>query len=80
MTSEELAELLYIAYNRDDSELINIKKSVEAQYDSLYNTSKDIMDKQKEMIEEKVNQEAVHLTEKSLAKANRILKLRQQNV
>lgn len=79
MTSEELAELLYIAYNRDDSELINIKKSVEAQYDSLYNTSKDIMDKQKEMIEEKVNQEAVHLTEKSLAKANRILKLRQQN-
>lgn len=79
MTSEELAELLYVAYNRDDSELISIKKSVEAQYDSLYNTAKDVMDKQKEVIEQKINQEAMHLTSKSLAKANNILKLRQEN-
>lgn len=79
MDSEELAELLYVAYNRDDSELINIKKSVEAQYDSLYNTAKDILDKQKEMIEEKVEKEAIDLTAESITKANNILKLRQEN-
>lgn len=79
MDSEELAELLYVAYNRDDSELINIKKSVEAQYDSLYNTAKDILDKQKEMIEEKVEKEAIDLTAESISKANNILKLRQEN-
>lgn len=79
INSEELAELLYIAYNRDDSELINIRKSVEAQYDSLYNTAKDVLDKQKEMIEQKVDKEAIELTSQSITKADRILKLRQEN-
>ena len=79
INSEELAELLYIAYNRDDSELINIKKAVEAQYDSLYNTAKDVLDKQKEMIEQKVDKEAIDLTSRSITKADRILKLRREN-
>ena len=79
MNSEELAELLYVAYNRDDSELINIRKAVEAQYDSLYNTAKDVMDKQKEIIEQKVEQEAIDLTTESITKADRIIKLRREN-
>ena len=79
LDSEELAELLYVAYNRDDSELINIRRAVEAQYDSLYNTAKDIMDKQKEAIERKVEQEAIELTSQSITKADRIIKLRQEN-
>lgn len=79
LNSEELAELLYIAYNRDDSELISIKKSVDAQYDSLYNTAKDVMDKQKEIIEEKVEKEAVDLTAKSITRADRLIKLRREN-
>lgn len=79
MNSEELAELLYVAYNRDDSELINIRKAVDAQYDSLYNTAKDVLDKQKEMIEAKIDKEAVDLTSQSISKADRILRLRQEN-
>lgn len=79
MNSEELAELLYVAYNRDDSELISIRKAVESQYDSLYNTAKDVLEKQKEMIEEKVDKEAVELTSKSISRADKILKLRQEN-
>ena len=79
MNSEELAELLYVAYNRDDSELISVKKAIESQYDSLYNTAKDVLEKQKEMIEEKVDKEAIDLTSQSIAKADRILKLRQEN-
>jgi len=79
MNSEELAELLYVAYNRDDSELISVRRAVEAQYDSLYNTAKDVMDKQKEIIEQKVEQEAIDLTANSITKADRIIKLRQEN-
>lgn len=79
MNSEELAELLYVAYNRDDSELVSIRKAVESQYDSLYNTAKDVLEKQKEMIEEKVDKEAVELTSKSISRADKILKLRQEN-
>ena len=79
INSEELAELLYIAYNRDDSDLISIRKSVEEQYDSLYNTAKDVLDKQKEMIEQKIDKEAMDLTSQSIAKADNILKLREEN-
>ncbi len=79
ITSEELAELLYIAYNRDESELINIKRSVDAQYDSLYNTAKDTMEKQKEMIEDKVEKEAVELVANSLADADKIMKLKERS-
>lgn len=79
LKSEELAELLYIAYNRDDSELINIRKLVAAQYDSLYTTAKDVMDKQKELIEEQIEKEAIDLTANSIKKADRIRKLRRDN-
>lgn len=79
INSEELAELLYIAYNRDDSELINLRKSIDAQYDSLYNTAKDVLDKQKEMIEKKIDEEAIDLVSNSIGKADRIIKLRKEN-
>lgn len=79
INSEELAELLYVAYNRDDSNLISIRKSVEEQYDSLYNTAKDVLDKQKEMIEQKIDKEAIDLTSQSISKADKILKLREEN-
>ena len=79
LNSEELAELLYVAYNRDDSEIINIKKSVNAEFDSLYNIAKDVMDKQKELIEKNIDAEAVNLTANSIRKADRIRKFRKEH-
>lgn len=79
LNSEELAELLYVAYNRDDSEIINIRKSVNAEFDSLYNIAKDVMDKQKELIEKNIDEEAVNLTANSIRKADRIRKLRKEH-
>ena len=79
LNSEELAELLFIAYNRDDSDLVSIKRLIDAKYDSLYNTAKDVMEKQKEDIENKVEAEAVELTAKSITRADKILKLRKEN-
>ena len=79
LKSEELAELLYIAYNRDESDILNIKKMVEAEYDSLYNTAKDVLDKQKEVIEKKINDEAMTLAADSIRKADRAIKFRREN-
>lgn len=79
LNSEELAELLYVAYNRDDSEIINIKKSVNAEFDSLYNIAKDVMDKQKELIEKNIDEEAVNLTARSIRRADKIRKLRKEH-
>ncbi len=35
LDSEELAELLYMAYNRDEAEVINFNRALDAQYDRL---------------------------------------------
>lgn len=79
LNSEELAELLYIAYNRDDSELINIRRCVDAEYDSLYNTAKDVLEKQKELLEDNIDEEAVNLTAASIKKADKIRKIRREH-
>lgn len=70
LDSEELAELLYIAYNRDDSELIQLSSALNAQYDSLYSTSKDVVEKRKEQINEMIENEAVELATNSIDKAD----------
>lgn len=79
LQSEELAELLFIAYNRDESDILNIRKMVESQYDSLYNTAKDVMEKQKEVIEKKIDEEAMDLAANSIRQADRKIKLRREN-
>ena len=48
LSSEEVAELLYIAYNRDDSELLQFSKALDGQYDALYSTGKDVLEKKQE--------------------------------
>ena len=45
LDSFELIELLYNAYNRDDSEVFGIEKAMEAGYDAIYVDSQSIIDK-----------------------------------
>ena len=70
LNSEELAELLYIAYNRDDSELLQLSKALDAQYDALYNTAKDVLQKKQERLEEEIALEAVDLATESIMLAD----------
>lgn len=74
LDSEELAELLYIAYNRDDSELMQLGKALDAQYDSLYSTSKDVLVKKQEKLEEELNEKSVELATQSIMDADKIRK------
>ena len=70
LNSEELAELLYVAYNRDDSELLQISKALDAQYDALYSTSKDVLEKKKAMLDKEMEEKAVEIATKSLVTAD----------
>ena len=79
LDSEELSELLYLAYNRDDSELIQLSSALDARYDSLYSTSKDIIEKRKEQIEEMIEEEAVDLATNSIDKADARIKKMLEN-
>lgn len=74
LNSEELAELLYIAYNRDDSELMQLGKALDAQYDALYSTSKDVLMKKQEKLEEELNEKSVELATESIMEADKIRK------
>lgn len=58
LDSEELAELLYIAYNRDDSELYGLDKALKAEYDELYSTALDVLDKRMKAINQKIEEDA----------------------
>lgn len=72
LNSEELAELLYVAYNRDDSEIMQLKRTLDAGYDSLYVTAPDLMKKKMEKIEQEVEEEAVALATQSILEADKI--------
>ena len=78
LDSEELAELLYVAYNRDDAELIQVSKALDSGYDALYTTSKDVMEKRQELIEEQVMQDAVNLVTDSIISAEANVKRRKE--
>ena len=71
LDSEELAELLYVAYNRDGSETLQLSKALDAQYDSLYSTSKDVLEKKKEMLDKEIEEKAVDIVTDSLLKADK---------
>ena len=71
LDSEELAELLYIAYNRDEAELLQLSKSLDAQYDSLYSTGKDVLKKKQEKIDREINIAAIDMATDSILKADR---------
>ena len=70
-TSEEIAELLYIAYNRDDSEILQFSKALDAQYDALYSSGKDILQKRQEKLDEEINRKAIELATDSIVKADK---------
>ena len=72
LDSEELAELLYIAYNRDESEVLQLSKMVNAQYDSLYSSGKDVLEKKKEKLDREINLEAIDIATASLLKADKL--------
>lgn len=71
LSSEELAELLYVAYNRDDSENLQLTKVLDAEYDSLYNKGKDILLKKQEKLDEQIQLEAIELATDSILEADR---------
>ena len=72
LNSEELAELLYIAYNRDEAELYQLSKALDSQFDALYSTGKDVIEKQQERIDQEINATALDLATSSIIRADRL--------
>ena len=58
LDSTELAELLYVAYNRDESETFNLKRALNAGYEDLYSTAPDVLDKRMKELDIKIEEDA----------------------
>ncbi len=58
LTSNELVELLYVAYNRDEQEVYGLDKAIRAGYDELYSTAPDVLDKKMNELDRRIEQEA----------------------
>ena len=69
MNSMELAEMLYIAYNRDESDVYNIRKAVDNGFYRLYSTAQDVLEKKQIAIDNAVKEKAIVEAEQALQKA-----------
>lgn len=74
INSEELAELLYFAYNREMAQTYSLNTALEAEYDRLYSTAKDVLEERKQEIVDRINEESEKLAASSIMKANSILR------
>lgn len=59
LNSIELAELLYVAYNRDESEKFNLQRALNSGYEDLYSTAPDVLDKRMKELDIKIEQDAI---------------------
>ena len=76
LNSEELAELLYIAYNKDDADIYNIRKALNSGFYRLYSTSKNVVEKKREAIDSAGKGKALGEAELALKKSREALKER----
>ena len=84
LTSNELVDLLYVAYNRDEQETFGIDKALKAGYDELYSTAPDVLDKKMRTLDAKIQEEAFNKANEKVIEAQsakeRALKRKENNM
>lgn len=66
MDSNDLVQLLYVAYNRDESETYGIDKALRAGYGELYSTAPDVLDKRMEAINKEIENKALEIAKEKV--------------
>lgn len=83
LDSNELIDLLYIAYNRDDSDLIGAKTMLNAGFDDLYTTAPDVFEKKLAILNKQIEEEGTRIAgdaiEEARSEKEMLLKIREQN-
>lgn len=58
LDSVDLMELLYAAYNRDESEKFDLKRALNAGYEDLYSTAPDVFEKRIQELDKRIQEQA----------------------
>lgn len=69
LNSNELAELLYIAYNRDEAETFGLDKAINSGALDMYSTAPDVFLKKIEMLDKQIQNKAVDYANQKIEKA-----------
>ena len=69
LSSKDLVELLYVSYNRDESETFGTDKIYKAGYEELYSTSPDVYEKKLKVLDEEIKDRAIDLANEKMEKA-----------
>ncbi len=69
LTSNELIDLLYVAYNRDEEETYGLDKALMARYDELYSTAPDVLDKKMAELNRRIEEEAFNKANEKVIEA-----------
>ena len=86
LDSVELADLLYVAYNRDASEVYGVDAAIRSGYDSLYTTAPDIIDKKIAELDKIIKERALDLANSTIeevtlkSKRRRELEEKEKNI
>ena len=84
LTSNELVDLLYVAYNRDEQETYGLDKALKAGYDELYSTAPDVLDKKMKALDEKIAEDAFNKANEKVIEAQsakeRALRRKEKNM
>jgi len=79
LNSIELAELLYVAYNRDEAETYNLEKEIRGGLMELYSTSTDVFDKKLKILDKQIQDDAIDLANRNIEKAKSRLQRMAEN-
>lgn len=71
LNSEELTELLYIAYNRDESDLFWMEKIKRAGFEELYSTAPDVMEKKLKLLDKQIEDKSIALANQKINEVRR---------
>ena len=75
--------MIYNAYNRDDSDMFSAKQALNSGFESLYSTAPDVLDKKMQLLNKKIEENALKIAQESLLEAKSdkemMLKIREEN-
>ena len=84
LNSNELVELLYMAYNRDEAEVFGLDKALKAGYNEMYSTAPDVLKKKMieldKIIEEKALQKAQEKVEEAKTELEMLVDEKEENI
>mgnify|MGYP005769997967 CR=1 FL=1 len=69
LNSLELAELLYVAYNRDEAETYDLEREIRAGIMEMYSIAPDVLEKKIKILDQQIQNDAVDMANQHIQKA-----------